>query len=207
MIAHTAENVAKISDIVDYVNRDSIGTYIKRGLSPSKINISFAFYAKWFETTPRFNYTAPISCPTAELEAADGSDTDGASEFDGFPYILCPESLIVAVVMIELRSIPTKFSIIYIVIRMDPITPEKSHGAWTDAEKLKEGGRPIKWEKINLPGRNVKSLQNMWTKINKQIRDLGAQDGDGEPAPVKAPRKISIRALRAVSTEGPSPPN
>ncbi|KAL7922363.1 hypothetical protein ACQKWADRAFT_313251 [Trichoderma austrokoningii] len=61
---------------------------------------------------------------------------------------------------------------------MDPTTPEKSHGAWTDAEKyqfllrivtqLKEGGRPIKWERINLPGRN---------------------DGNGEPAPVKTPRK------------------
>jgi hypothetical protein len=59
--------------------------------------------------------------------------------------------------------------------------------------QLKEDGRSIKWEKINLPGRTVKSLQNMWTKINKQIADFEAQENNGEPTPVKTPRKRGPR--------------
>ncbi|KAL7788201.1 glycoside hydrolase family 18 protein [Trichoderma ceciliae] len=98
MIAYTAENVAKIDAIVDYVNvmtydlmmrrmnttthhsgtansLDSVNSYIERGLSASKINLGFAFYAKWFATATGYNCTAPVGCPTAELEAPDGSDT------------------------------------------------------------------------------------------------------------------------------------
>ncbi|KAL6896409.1 hypothetical protein GGI43DRAFT_385942 [Trichoderma evansii] len=77
-------------------------------------------------------------------------------------------------------------------------TPEKPSAAWTDEAKfqflmrivaqLKEDGR-IKWEKINLPGRTVKSLQNMWAKLNKQMADIEAQENHGEPAPSKTPRK------------------
>ncbi|KAL7899253.1 hypothetical protein HDV63DRAFT_335198 [Trichoderma sp. SZMC 28014] len=82
---------------------------------------------------------------------------------------------------------------------MDPETPEKSSGAWSESAKyefllriisqLKEDGRSIKWEKINLHGRTVKSLQNMWTKINKQIADFEATQNNGEPTPAKTPRK------------------
>ncbi|KAM0261660.1 hypothetical protein ACHAQJ_002111 [Trichoderma viride] len=82
---------------------------------------------------------------------------------------------------------------------MDPETPEKLSGAWTEEAKfqfllrivaqLKEDGRTIKWEKINLPGRTTKSLKNMWTKINKQIADFEAQEKSGEPTPVKTPGK------------------
>lgn len=59
--------------------------------------------------------------------------------------------------------------------------------------QLKEDGRSIKWEKINLPGRTPKSLKNMWTKINKQIADFEAEEQNGEPTPVKTPRKRGPR--------------
>ncbi|PNP45878.1 hypothetical protein TGAMA5MH_02618 [Trichoderma gamsii] len=82
---------------------------------------------------------------------------------------------------------------------MDPETPEKSGVIWTEAAKyqlllriiaqLREDGRTIKWDKINFPGRNVKSMQNIWTRINKQIADLDTQENNGEPTPVKTPRK------------------
>ncbi|PON29509.1 hypothetical protein TGAM01_v201758 [Trichoderma gamsii] len=68
-------------------------------------------------------------------------------------------------------------------------TPEKSGVIWTEAAKLREDGRTIKWDKINFPGRNVKSMQNIWTRINKQIADLDTQENNGEPTPVKTPRK------------------
>ncbi|KAL6836391.1 hypothetical protein J3E69DRAFT_27474 [Trichoderma sp. SZMC 28015] len=67
---------------------------------------------------------------------------------------------------------------------------EKGSSAWTEDAKfqfllrivaqLKGDGRGIKWEKINIPGRTVKSLQNMWTKINKQINDFEARENSGE---------------------------
>jgi chitinase len=63
---------------------DSVSTYIARGLSPSKINLGFAFYAKWFTTAAGYNCTTPVGCPTAELETPDGSDTglSGAITFE-----------------------------------------------------------------------------------------------------------------------------
>lgn len=43
-----------------------------------------------------------------------------------------------------------------------------------------------------MAGRTTKSLQNMWTKINKQVDELEAQQGNGEsatPTPKKPTRK------------------
>lgn len=67
---------------------DTVNTYIERGLSPSKINLGFAFYAKWFATAAGCNCTTPIGCPAAELEAPDGSDTgqSGAVTFQVSTY-------------------------------------------------------------------------------------------------------------------------
>lgn len=64
--------------------------------------------------------------------------------------------------------------------------------------QLKGDGRgtSIKWEKINIPGRTVKSLQNMWTKINKQISDFEARENSGEgsvPVVPVQPRKRGRR--------------
>lgn len=56
--------------------------------------------------------------------------------------------------------------------------------------QLKEDGKSINWSRINMPGRTTKSLQNMWTKINKSVSELEeAQDGK---SPAK-PKKLSTR--------------
>lgn len=111
MIGYTPENVAKINHIVDFVNvmtydlmmrrmnttthhsgvansLASVTTYIERGLSPSKINLGFAFYAKYFTTAPGVNCTTPVGCPTAVLEDAEGNDTglSGAITFETSTY-------------------------------------------------------------------------------------------------------------------------
>ncbi|OAQ68028.1 chitinase [Pochonia chlamydosporia 170] len=107
MIAFTAEQVPKIDKAVDFVNvmtydimnrRDNvtnhhtsvvdsahtIDVYIQRGMTPSKMNLGFAFYAKYFTTKDGAQCTGPTGCPTAVLEAADGSDTglSGAVTFE-----------------------------------------------------------------------------------------------------------------------------
>lgn len=62
----------------------TVDTYIQRGMSPSKMNLGFAFYAKWFTTAAGAQCTTPTGCPTAELERPDGSDTgrSGAVTFE-----------------------------------------------------------------------------------------------------------------------------
>ena len=42
--------------------------------------------------------------------------------------------------------------------------------------------KAIPWSKINVPGRTKKSLQNMWTKINKELEEIRAQNESGEAA-------------------------
>jgi hypothetical protein len=60
--------------------------------------------------------------------------------------------------------------------------------------QFKGEGKSINWTKINLPGRTTKSLQNQWTKINKQIADFEAANAaaeDGGAPPVKPTSKLS----------------
>jgi len=119
MIAYTAEQVPEIDKVVDFVNimsydlmnrRDNVTThhtslagslagvdaYISRGLTACKINLGFAFYAKWFATADGVNCSStPIGCPTAVLEAADGSDTgkSGAMTFEASNFASVPANL------------------------------------------------------------------------------------------------------------------
>lgn len=53
----------------------TIDTYIERGMTPAKMNLGIAFYAKWFTTAQGETCDTPTGCATAVLEAADGSDT------------------------------------------------------------------------------------------------------------------------------------
>nr|AIT18905.1 chitinase [Hirsutella thompsonii] len=105
MIAFTAQNVPKIDEAVDFVNvmtydlmnrrenetkhhtsiedsNKTIDTYIERGMTPGKINLGFAFYAKFFETQTQCS--EPVGCEAAVLEGTDGSDTgkSGAVTFE-----------------------------------------------------------------------------------------------------------------------------
>lgn len=59
---------------------------------------------------------------------------------------------------------------------------------------FKEDKRSVPWSKINMPGRTTKSLQNIWTKINKEIQDL-QNETDGNPSPEKPTPKKSTRKL------------
>ncbi|KAK5998516.1 hypothetical protein PT974_00895 [Cladobotryum mycophilum] len=81
-------------------------------------------------------------------------------------------------------------------------TPEGKVLAWTEEAKyqfllriiaqLKEDGRPIRWERINMPGRTTKSLQNMWTKIKKAVDEIEKETASGTPAKTSA-KKASSR--------------
>ena len=66
----------------------TVDTYIQRGMTPSKMNLGFAFYAKWFTTKDGVECTTPTGCPTALLEDANGGDTglSGAVTFETANY-------------------------------------------------------------------------------------------------------------------------
>lgn len=53
----------------------TIDRYIEHGMSPGKINLGLAFYAKYFTTQSGAKCLEPTGCATVVLEAADGSDT------------------------------------------------------------------------------------------------------------------------------------
>ena len=124
MIAFTAEQVPKIDAAVDYVNvmtydlmnrRDNytkhhtdvngtlsaIETYIERGMTPSKMNMGIAFYAKYFTLAANSTCVGPIGCPITLAEAADGSDTgtSGAVTFEAssFPVEVSKSNLTASV--------------------------------------------------------------------------------------------------------------
>ncbi|POR39076.1 Endochitinase B [Tolypocladium paradoxum] len=109
MIAFAAEQVPKIDKAVDFINHHSqvmsydlmnrrdnvtnhhtsvegskttIETYIERGMTPGKMNLGFAFYAKFFQTADAC--TAATGCPTVLMEGPDGSDLakSGATTFE-----------------------------------------------------------------------------------------------------------------------------
>lgn len=108
MIAYTAEQGPKIWPSVDMINimsydlmnrrnnetkhhtgiadsHDTIKAYLEIGAPPEKINLGFAYYAKWFSTQPDVDCGAyPIGCPTVAMEASDGSDNgkSGAMTFE-----------------------------------------------------------------------------------------------------------------------------
>lgn len=66
----------------------TVDTYIERGMTPGKMVLGFAFYAKWFTTQAGVECAGPTGCPTAELETPDGADTglSGAVTFEKGTY-------------------------------------------------------------------------------------------------------------------------
>lgn len=123
MIAFTAEQVPKINAAVDYVNvmtydlinrRDNftkhhtdingslsaIETYIERGMTPSKLTLGLAFYAKYFTLAANTTCSEPVGCPLALAEAADGSDTGTSAavtfEASSFPVEVDTSNLTVS---------------------------------------------------------------------------------------------------------------
>lgn len=98
MIAYNKETGPKIFDSVDFVNvmsydlmnrrdnitfhassvagsLDTINAYLDMGADPEKLNLGFAYYAKWFTTDPESDCDEnPLGCKTVKLENDDGSD-------------------------------------------------------------------------------------------------------------------------------------
>ncbi|KAF7557337.1 hypothetical protein G7046_g6066 [Stylonectria norvegica] len=71
--------------------------------------------------------------------------------------------------------------------------------------QYKEDGKPINWSNLNMPGRTTKSLQNMWTKVNKSIEDIqkGGDGALGTPKKPAAPRKRAKKAdVEAEDSDG-----
>ncbi|OAA72216.1 chitinase 18-11 [Cordyceps fumosorosea ARSEF 2679] len=111
MMAYTAEQMPKINATVDFVNvmtydlmnrRDNvtnhhtsikgslavIDMYLARGMPADKMNLGFAFYAKYFTTASDVTCDKPTGCKTALLEYANGTDAglSGAATFEGSSY-------------------------------------------------------------------------------------------------------------------------
>lgn len=102
MIAYTAAMGPEIWPSVDFVNlmsydlknrRDNVtghhtsvegcletvGNYSAIGLEPEKMNLGFAYYAKWFTTVAAQAEACeanPIGCPMVPLEYANGTDDE-----------------------------------------------------------------------------------------------------------------------------------
>ncbi|OAX81857.1 hypothetical protein ACJ72_03794 [Emergomyces africanus] len=110
MIAYTAEKGPAIWEAVDFVNvimsfnlidrRDNVTThhssvkgsletiqnYLDTKLSPEKINLGFAFYAKYFTLDPKKDCPSekPVGCPLVRAELENGTDagTSGIVTFE-----------------------------------------------------------------------------------------------------------------------------
>lgn len=119
MIAYTKQQAPKIWQSVDFVNvmtydlmnrrenvtkhhsdfegsLKTVNKYICLGLQPSKINLGFAFYAKWFTTAPGANCTAtPVGCKVVPMERVEGSDNgnSGAVTFEKANMVPPPANL------------------------------------------------------------------------------------------------------------------
>ncbi|KAI6082291.1 glycoside hydrolase family 18 protein [Hypoxylon rubiginosum] len=113
MIAFTPETVPQIMESLDFLNvmaydlmnrRDNVTkhhtgieasltavrAYIDNGAEPDKVNLGFAFYAKYFRTEHEPCVDNPIGCPTGLLEdPVTGEDLGRAGAFawrDEVPY-------------------------------------------------------------------------------------------------------------------------
>jgi chitinase len=119
MIAFTKEQSTKIWPSVDMVNvmsydlmnrrdkvtnhhtsvvgsLDAIKAYEEIGLDAAKINLGFAYYAKWFMTDPNSNCNEhPLGCGVLALENPDGSDagTSGTLTFEKSAMAAAPGNL------------------------------------------------------------------------------------------------------------------
>ncbi|KAI1106242.1 glycoside hydrolase family 18 protein [Jackrogersella minutella] len=62
----------------------AVKQYLDLGLEPAKINLGFAYYAKFFETPANVTCSEAVGCPLVKAENDDGSDagTSGAVTFE-----------------------------------------------------------------------------------------------------------------------------
>ncbi|KAJ5422198.1 Glycoside hydrolase superfamily [Penicillium cf. griseofulvum] len=78
------------------VSLDTINEYLAIGATPEKINLGFAYYAKWFTTDPNSDCNEnPLGCHLAKLENDDGSDNgkSGVLTFEASTMSPAPKDL------------------------------------------------------------------------------------------------------------------
>ncbi|CRK38687.1 hypothetical protein BN1723_001342 [Verticillium longisporum] len=112
LMAFTPTTTPRIAELLDFINvmtydlmnrRDTvtkhhtgvrlslaaIDAYMARGAPAEKLNLGFAFYVKWFKTTPCADPENTVGCPTLLLEdpetGADLGRTGGFSWHDAIP--------------------------------------------------------------------------------------------------------------------------
>lgn len=106
MIAFNNENIAALSDSLDFFNimtydlmnrrdnitkhhtgiqlsLDAVDAYLENGVAPEMVNLGFAFYVKWFKTSPEGDCSKnPIGCKTMLMEdPTTGADLGQAGAF------------------------------------------------------------------------------------------------------------------------------
>ncbi|EKV19001.1 Class V chitinase, putative [Penicillium digitatum] len=75
---------------------ETINDYLAIGADPEKLNLGFAFYAKWFTTDPNSDCDEnPLGCHLAKLENDDGTDNgkSGALTFEASNAAAAPQNL------------------------------------------------------------------------------------------------------------------
>lgn len=61
---------------------DTINNYLEIGAPPEKMNLGFAYYAKWFTTDPESDCEGnPLGCKMVKLENNDGTDNGKSGAF------------------------------------------------------------------------------------------------------------------------------
>jgi GH18 family chitinase len=71
------DNITKHHTGVE-LSMEAIDTYLSNGVPPSKANLGFAFYIKWYKTDPQGDCDKnPIGCKTVLMEDPDGGDDLG----------------------------------------------------------------------------------------------------------------------------------
>ncbi|PNY29365.1 Uncharacterized protein TCAP_00719 [Tolypocladium capitatum] len=93
------------------------------------------------------------------------------------------------------------------------VTPGKPL-PWTEEAKfqfllriiaqLRDDGKTMNWARINMAGRTTKSLQNMWTKINKEISEMEMAENGEDGATPTMPKPSTPRKGRAKRVEKPA---
>ncbi|KAF4771291.1 hypothetical protein N7455_007972 [Penicillium solitum] len=75
---------------------DTINEYLAIGADPAKLNLGFAYYAKWFTTDPDSDCDEnPLGCHLVKLENDDGTDNgkSGALTFEASSAAAAPKDL------------------------------------------------------------------------------------------------------------------
>lgn len=78
--------------------KQSMNAYVKNVVPPTKLNIGFPFYAKWFTLQAGVECENPVGCSVGAFKNADGSDNglSGVFTFENFNLWKPPSSVFIS---------------------------------------------------------------------------------------------------------------